>query len=147
MSASVNQGGHNYTWAFRFPSFPSCNIVDNTCCISWDTGARKVSAEVTCKVTQYRCHSMGHIGYDCLLIFHCNYVSILYSFRDFFSVISQKFKSSRDSEYISLCGYSIMRALVLVNINLHNILETSGFSHSKDMLGTQKCKMSWYGRL
>jgi len=58
---------------------------------------------------------------------HTGYVAV---FREM-SVISQHSKRSRDPEHIPFWGYSIMRGLVLVNVNLHIEFDVPRFTCSK----------------
>jgi len=74
--------------------------------------------KVTFKVT--RGHGISAIlqaTYDFLSVFHCNYGSILYRFRDSISY-SPSYKTSCDPEHTPFRG-SLWRALVPVNISLH----------------------------
>jgi len=64
--------------------------------------ARRILSVVTTKVTfkltqghRHSCHLIGHNLHDFLLVFYCNYVSILHRF-EIFSLISQNFITSRD---------------------------------------------------
>ena len=54
--------------------------------------------------------------------------------------MAQNFKREGDPKHISL-GWSIMRAQVLINMNVHTSFQIPTFIRSKDMTGTQKQKI------
>jgi len=75
--------------------------------------------------------------HDFLLVFHCNYISILQYFRhtvDYFP----KFKRSRDHDNTNLRDYMSIRSLVLYMASRCTKFEVSSLSCSTDILGVLK---------
>jgi len=103
------------------------HTVVDMCYISRGMGVRKTSdSKVTFRLNQCHwcwCHSIGHMWFtDSLLVFHCNYVSVLYYFWD----IINHFPTFKELRLTwpwthALWGYSVMHAILLVSVNLHKI--------------------------
>jgi len=128
---------------------PLQRILVNTCHISQGTGVRTVSNSKSdlqghrrSLVLDCWCHSVGKATCDFLLVFHCNYVSILYRLR----VISYvpKCKEITWPKKHPLrgggCNLSCMYAyyIVLVNVSLCTKYEMPSFTHSEVMTNAPK---------
>ena len=77
-----------------FPSMYTHSVV-NTCHIHWWIGVRKVWKQLKWRSRSLKVIDIGAIRCDFLLVFHCNYVSILYRFWDI-STYFQNVKRSCD---------------------------------------------------
>ena len=74
-----------------------------------------------------------------IVVFHCNYVSIVHRFRDIMMYFP-KFTRSRDSEHI-LFGGNLSRAhLVHLRVNQYTAFAVPSFTDSKDMIGGQNLR-------
>jgi len=109
------------------------DTVITTSYISRDVGVRKVFKQQTTKVTfkgiywQW-CHLIGRKRFS--VIFCCNFVFILHRFRDFITYLPNV--RGHVTINTSLLRYSIMHALIFLNINQHTKFEVPSFIDYKD---------------
>jgi len=69
--------------------------------------------------------------HDFILVFCCNYASVLYRFWYIITCLPEFQTGFHDLEHNSFRGSLSLHVLVLITVDLHTKFEMPGFSHSK----------------